>query len=411
MKYFKTFESHSSNDIVEQVYSILDGRIDREELTSILKPEVDEGFFSWIGGLFKNPMMKRKLDKLADQLTAIRIKIGTLELEGDPVERYKQELKDADKSGEYSSTSSFDYDDDNVHTKQIELLQKQEEEIVQMMDDLGMENDVLTKYVGKVKLESRMKSTEALMRVADSEVKRILGQIKYKDQRNIKDLDREIEQGYRNLESLVIESEETYSDYPAAAKANAKQAIEWKEKYGREVVKGGTEVGWARAHQLAKGESLSRDVVSRMAQFNRHRKNSKVASEFKDEPWRDNGYVAWLIWGGTEGVDWAMKKMDEIKKEESSNENKETKDMKYFKLFEQFVSEAKVNLDQLVDVLANLEDAFTEDEFIEFGEDVNVDSETMASIWNGYWEVEAKNRLHWGDKEWTKWLKSNYGVK
>ena len=199
-----------------------------------------------------------------------------------------------------------------MHTKQIELLQKQEEEIVQMMDDLGMENDVLTKYVGKVKLESRMKSTETLMRVADSEVKRILGQIKYKDQRNVRDLDKEIENDYRNLESLVIESEDSYSDYPAAAKANAKKAIEWKEQYGRDVVKGGTEVGWQRAHQLAKGEALSRDVVSRMAQFNRHRKNSNVAPEFKDEPWRDNGYVAWLIWGGTEGVDWAMKKMDEI---------------------------------------------------------------------------------------------------
>lgn len=116
-------------------------------------------------------------------------------------------------------------------------------------------------------------------------------------------------------ESLVNESEETYNDYPAAAKKNAKMAIEWKDKYGREEVKGGTAVGWARAHQLAKGESLSKDVVSRMAQFNRHRKNSKVDPKYKDEPWKDNGYIAWLIWGGDEGVDWAIKKMEEIKAE------------------------------------------------------------------------------------------------
>jgi len=116
-------------------------------------------------------------------------------------------------------------------------------------------------------------------------------------------------------ESIVNEAEETYKDYPAAAKANAKKAIKWKEEHGRDEVKGGTSVGWARAHQLAKGEALSKDVVSRMAQFNRHRKNSKIKPELKDEPWKDNGYIAWLIWGGDEGVDWAIKKMEEINKE------------------------------------------------------------------------------------------------
>lgn len=116
-------------------------------------------------------------------------------------------------------------------------------------------------------------------------------------------------------ESVVNEAKDTYKDYPAAAKANAKKAIKWKEEHGRDEVKGGTEVGWARAHQLAKGEALSKDVVSRMAQFNRHRKNSKIKPELKDEPWKDNGYIAWLIWGGDEGVDWAIKKMEEINKE------------------------------------------------------------------------------------------------
>lgn len=116
-------------------------------------------------------------------------------------------------------------------------------------------------------------------------------------------------------ESVVNEAEDTYKDYPAAAKANAKKAIKWKEEHGRDEVKGGTAVGWARAHQLAKGEALSKDVVSRMAQFNRHRKNSKIKPELKDEPWKDNGYIAWLIWGGDEGVDWAIKKMEEINKE------------------------------------------------------------------------------------------------
>lgn len=131
----------------------------------------------------------------------------------------------------------------------------------------------------------------------------------------------------------LFESEETYNDYPAAAKANAKKAIEWKEKYGRDEVKGGTEVGWARAHQLANGENLSAETVGRMSAFNRHRKNSKIAPEHKDEPWKDNGYIAWLIWGGDEGVDWAIDKMKEIKKNESKSI------MKHVMLFEEFLLE------------------------------------------------------------------------
>ena len=107
-------------------------------------------------------------------------------------------------------------------------------------------------------------------------------------------------------------SEDSYNDYPSAAKKNAQLAIDWKEKYGREEVEAGTAVGWARAHQLAKGENLSGDTVKRMASFNRHRKNSTIASEFKDTPWKDKGYVSWLIWGGDEGVDWALEKSKTI---------------------------------------------------------------------------------------------------
>ena len=108
---------------------------------------------------------------------------------------------------------------------------------------------------------------------------------------------------------------ESYSDYPQAATNNARRMIEWREKYGRDVVKGGTEVGWQRASQLAKREKLSVDVISRMAQFNRHRENAEINPKFKDEPWKDNGYVAWNLWGGSAGVDWAIRKMKKIRGE------------------------------------------------------------------------------------------------
>lgn len=107
---------------------------------------------------------------------------------------------------------------------------------------------------------------------------------------------------------------EGYKDYPQSASNNAKRMIEWKEKYGDEV-KGGTMVGWRRASMLASRQSLSRDVVSRMAQFNRHKKNSTIDPKFKDTPWKDRGYVAWNLWGGTSGVNWAINKMKQINNE------------------------------------------------------------------------------------------------
>ena len=105
---------------------------------------------------------------------------------------------------------------------------------------------------------------------------------------------------------------ESYSDYPQSATNNAKRMIEWREKYGRDVVTAGTEVGWRRANQLANREPLSLDVVSRMAQFNRHRENATIDPQYKGEPWKDNGYVAWNLWGGTAGVDWAIRTMEKI---------------------------------------------------------------------------------------------------
>jgi HK97 family phage portal protein len=111
--------------------------------------------------------------------------------------------------------------------------------------------------------------------------------------------------------SFKAASNEMYDDYPKKASDNAQKMLDWKEKYPDEI-RGGTEVGWTRARQLADRDAISRDIVSRMAQFNRHRENAKVADEYKDTPWKDAGYVAWNLWGGTQGVDWAIAKMKEI---------------------------------------------------------------------------------------------------
>jgi len=108
----------------------------------------------------------------------------------------------------------------------------------------------------------------------------------------------------------------SYNDYPESAKNNACKAIRWKKEHGDEV-KGMTQVGWIRANQLCKGEKISEETIARMSGFQRHQKNSEVSPEYKDTPWKDKGYVAWLGWGGTTGINWASNKLQSIRNEMS----------------------------------------------------------------------------------------------
>jgi hypothetical protein len=109
---------------------------------------------------------------------------------------------------------------------------------------------------------------------------------------------------------------QSYDDYPSSARSNACKAIKWKEEHGDDV-KGMTQIGWIRANQLCKGEKISEETIARMSGFQRHKKNSEVAPEYKDTPWKDKGYVAWLGWGGTTGINWASDKLKSIRNEMS----------------------------------------------------------------------------------------------
>jgi hypothetical protein len=98
---------------------------------------------------------------------------------------------------------------------------------------------------------------------------------------------------------------------PEQAQTNAQKVLDWRDEHGDEV-DAMTDTGWNRAEQLASGEELTPEVVKKMAQFNRHRGNSGVSDEYEGEPWKDNGHVAWLGWGGDAGVDWAINKSESL---------------------------------------------------------------------------------------------------
>ena len=92
---------------------------------------------------------------------------------------------------------------------------------------------------------------------------------------------------------------------PKSVAQEAQKALDAKEEHG-EKVRGGLQVGWTRARQLANQEPISYKTVKRMFSFfSRHAGDEKVKPENKDFPWADNGFTAHAIWGGDEGFKWA----------------------------------------------------------------------------------------------------------
>ena len=107
---------------------------------------------------------------------------------------------------------------------------------------------------------------------------------------------------------------QSYTDYPLAATENAKRALDWAEKNGWGDC--GTAVGKMRANQLASRQSITEETISRMASFARHRQN-------KDVPYdKGCGGLMWDAWGGTEGIEWASRKLERIRTEQNMSSQK-----------------------------------------------------------------------------------------
>jgi hypothetical protein len=101
----------------------------------------------------------------------------------------------------------------------------------------------------------------------------------------------------------------------------ARRAIKLKEQ-GK--AKGaGTSVGWTRAGQLARGETLSLSTVKRMySYFSRHEVDKK-GKDWDNAESPSNGKIMWLAWGGDAGFSWSRKIVERernMKKSLTTNE-------------------------------------------------------------------------------------------
>jgi hypothetical protein len=85
----------------------------------------------------------------------------------------------------------------------------------------------------------------------------------------------------------------------------ARRAIKLKEQ-GK--AKGaGTAVGWTRAGQLARGETLSLSTVKRMYSFFSRHEVDKKGKDWDNAESPSNGKIMWLAWGGDAGYSWSRK--------------------------------------------------------------------------------------------------------
>ena len=92
--------------------------------------------------------------------------------------------------------------------------------------------------------------------------------------------------------------------------AAAKRGLELRKKYG----KGGTQVGVARARDIANQKRLSLDTVKRMHSFFSRHDGNQAGGE------NDAGYIAWLLWGGDPGRSFARKIAERESKEIQAGE-------------------------------------------------------------------------------------------
>lgn len=126
----------------------------------------------------------------------------------------------------------------------------------------------------------------------------------------------------------------------AGMQSAARRAIKLKEQ-GK--AKGaGTAVGWTRAGQLARGETLSLSTVKRMYSFFSRHEVDKKGKDWDNAENPSNGKIMWLAWGGDAGFSWSRKIV----------EREKNKSMKKALVTEELIEEIK---DILVDAVEPFE--------------------------------------------------------
>jgi hypothetical protein len=171
----------------------------------------------------------------------------------------------------------------------------------------------------------------------------------------------------------------------------ARRAIKLKEQ-GK--AKGaGTMVGWTRAGQLARGETLSLSTVKRMySYFSRHEVDKK-GKDWDNAENPSNGKIMWLAWGGDAGFSWSRKIVNREKNMKKSVEIQEAiEEIKG--ILEDVVNPIETVVEITDDVV--IEKSKHEDEETELYKSENEDEDKwdneMQKCWTGYVQQGMKDK-------------------
>jgi len=133
-------------------------------------------------------------------------------------------------------------------------------------------------------------------------------------------------EGWRETETLVGHKMSTLTridplnkesyEPPQGVQEAAQRALDWIAE--GHAGGGFTDVGRARAAQLARGDNVSRETIGRMASyFARHEVDSQAEGwNLGEDGFPSAGRVAWDAWGGDAGRSWARSIMDREEKQE-----------------------------------------------------------------------------------------------
>jgi hypothetical protein len=165
----------------------------------------------------------------------------------------------------------------------------------------------------------------------------------------------------------------------------ARRAIKLKEQ-GK--AKGaGTAVGWTRAGQLSRGESLSLDTVKRMYSFFSRHEVDKKGKDWDNAENPSNGKIMWLAWGGDAGFSWSRRIVEREKNSQKMIKSNE------------LLEEIKSILDDVVDPITDeieIEDEVEKSSAKEMYKSDNEDEDKwdneMQKCWTGYKQVGMKDK-------------------
>jgi len=170
---------------INAIVEALDDQLSREEVDQMMVSELF-GLGRLLKGIFVNPFIKRKIDKMVDQLVKIRVQLIKTQLDENP-EDLEDMLDDAD---EKASMKGYD--------AKIQALRDQQMGIEAKMELLPAGDERLERYVELQKIESRIKANEMTIKMADSKQAKILKKYNQEGTKEAKSIADELKESILN---------------------------------------------------------------------------------------------------------------------------------------------------------------------------------------------------------------------